>query len=434
MTTLVHLVYIHGFQGDDTSFQSFPLHLQEKLASRIPSELDIRFQSSLYPTYKSVKPISHATKNFLAWLKTQPDGPVILVGHSMGGLLAADAATDPSNIDELGKPKRIVGVIAFDVPFLGMHPHVVVSGIASLLPKDDGKKKKSEKEMNKHPQIQIVDPKATDEWEEFKRRAHRPLSSEFGSSQLAVPHNPTSPSTLSLPEPSSPHSKDTPRSRSPSPGFFNKTIDKIAARAKENDPLVRWLRKHADAPFSAGKRWIVERFQFGSSMFDPYDLGDRYDRLVQWNGLWVNYWTYTRPEKKGKSKSPSPTREADPPNEADELDNDIAVLDSGLVDSKSEANTRGKRNMLKKSRQNDLEKSEALVSMRHFIVLPTGMGRVLGGSEHWERVPIAGVDDEVAAHTGIFIPTQNVDYAMFVERVADKVFDWCGNLYGQRKG
>ena len=58
----------------------------------------------------------------------------------MGGLLAADAIADASSVS-----KRIIGLVAFDVPFLGMHPHVIISGIASLLPKE---KSEPEIEMN----------------------------------------------------------------------------------------------------------------------------------------------------------------------------------------------------------------------------------------------------------------------------------------------
>ena len=96
----------------------------------------------------------------------QPPGPVIVLAHSMGGLLAADAATDPSNI-----ARRIIGMIAFDTPYLGMHPHVVISGIASLFPKDDDeekKKKPSEKDMNEE-HVHMVDDAVTDDWAGFKK-------------------------------------------------------------------------------------------------------------------------------------------------------------------------------------------------------------------------------------------------------------------------
>ena len=39
--------------------------------------------------------------------------------------MAADAAH---------KSRRVIGLLACDVPFLGMHPHVVISGLASLIP------------------------------------------------------------------------------------------------------------------------------------------------------------------------------------------------------------------------------------------------------------------------------------------------------------
>lgn len=98
-------------------------------------------------------------------LTTQPPGPVILLAHSMGGLLAAEAATDPSN-----KSRRIIGMVAFDTPYLGMHPHVVVSGIASLFSECDKKEKQkpSERDMNeKH--VKMVDDAVTDDWEAYKK-------------------------------------------------------------------------------------------------------------------------------------------------------------------------------------------------------------------------------------------------------------------------
>lgn len=51
------------------------------------------------------------------------------MGHSLGGIVAADVA--------LLQKHRILGLINFDVPFLGLHPRVVPTGILSSMPKKD---------------------------------------------------------------------------------------------------------------------------------------------------------------------------------------------------------------------------------------------------------------------------------------------------------
>jgi hypothetical protein len=59
---------------------------------------------------------------------------VILVGHSLGGILAAEVVLIPSHRPGSSEfsQHRLLGLIAFDVPYLGMHPGVVGTGIASL--------------------------------------------------------------------------------------------------------------------------------------------------------------------------------------------------------------------------------------------------------------------------------------------------------------
>ncbi|KAJ7595013.1 hypothetical protein C8J56DRAFT_1123754, partial [Mycena floridula] len=420
--TLLHLIYIHGFQGDDTTFQgslaiasnaTFPTDLQQHLASAsLPLQRNIRVHSSLYPTYKSVKPIANATRNFLEWLSTQPPGPVIVLGHSMGGLLAAEAATSKSGAG------RIVGMVAFDTPFLGMHPHVVLSGIASLFAKQETKDSEAptESEMNDHPQVTIVNEKVvTDDWESFKQNLDtRPSLNSHSSSQLSAAP-----------------------SRSPSPpGFLNRSIAFLTEHS--NDPMVRWFKKHSDEPLSAGKRWVVEHFQFGICMFDPKGLSDRYGQLVSWNGSWVNYWTQTVPK---------PTDPAlDETQEPSVVDNDRALVENGLADnlaitaaplspsvSDSKAlKERAKQiKSLEKQQKKEAKQHKEKTKVRkgkHFIVLPTGLGQVLGGGEKWEKVFVRGVEDEVAAHCGLFIRGKNPEYDALIERVGQKILGWVEQL------
>lgn len=56
---------------------------------------------------------------------------------------------------------------------------------------------------------------------------------------------------------------------------------------------------------------------------------------------------------------------------------------------------------------------------RHFIVLPWTMGY------RWQSVAIEGVDDEVAAHTGMFFRNQNFEYDALVEKAGTFVITWC---------
>lgn len=84
------LVYIHGFYGTDQSFRSFPAHVHDFLRDAL-SESHV-VHSKIYPRYKTYRSIEVARDNFSAWLEPHesPTTDVILVGHSMGGLLAAE--------------------------------------------------------------------------------------------------------------------------------------------------------------------------------------------------------------------------------------------------------------------------------------------------------------------------------------------------------
>lgn len=224
-------------------------------------------------------------------------------------------------------------------------------------------------------------------------------------------------------------------------------LNLLSSSGYSDKPLVRWLNKHSDHPLSAGKRWIVERYQFGVAMFDPAGLKARYELLTQWQGgNWVNYWTRTVPKPDGKgeySSDPSDTRSL-----SGWMDNDSALVVNGLINPPE--GTAGellpgklihpsmyyalKSNLFaivkedKKEGNGDKRPSLSKPKKgRHFTVVPKGLGERLGGTERWERVDIEGVEDEVSAHLGLFIPAHNRGYEGFVERVGKKIFEWCNS-------
>jgi len=86
------MVYIHGFMGNDSSFRSFPAHIHNFLKEAL-AETHI-VHTKIYPRYKTYKSIDVARDNFSKWIEPHesPTTDVVLVGHSMGGLLAADIA------------------------------------------------------------------------------------------------------------------------------------------------------------------------------------------------------------------------------------------------------------------------------------------------------------------------------------------------------
>lgn len=129
------LIYVHGFMGSEASFRDLPAHLHDLLTAML-SESHVVF-TRIYPRYKSHGELQTAVEQFSSWLSPHEadDLDIILLGHSLGGIVAADVAllqrTD-------GQPKhRILGLVNFDVPFLGLHPRVIPTGVMSSMPKKD---------------------------------------------------------------------------------------------------------------------------------------------------------------------------------------------------------------------------------------------------------------------------------------------------------
>ncbi|KAJ4335804.1 hypothetical protein N0V95_008798 [Ascochyta clinopodiicola] len=198
---------------------------------------------------------------------------VILLGHSMGGLLAADVA--------LLFRHRIVGIINFDVPFVGMHPGIIKAGLGSIFTKVAP------------PQDQVL------------------TSASTGS-------KPSRMSTIFNPKPADPNYN---------PSFAN-DVHLPARKGWEN--ALHWFNKHSSGIREAGKGLVKSHFEFGSAMADYKELKDRYARVRALEEddetkrhmgnpdvqsppriRFVNYYTAStgRPKKPKSPKSPSQSRQ-----------------------------------------------------------------------------------------------------------------------------
>ncbi|KAG6262837.1 hypothetical protein E4U48_007045 [Claviceps purpurea] len=255
------VVYIHGFYGNDQSFRSFPAHVHALLKILLSSSHVIH--SKIYPRYKTYKPIEIARDKFSAWLEPHesPSTDVILVGHSMGGLLAADVvlmSNRSSSRPQLLK-HRILGIIAMDAPLLGLHPGIVMSGLASLFqpsPKVDA---------------QQESPEASPELE-FSHAIDSPSSSidylsSVNSTSGSIYTEPSTPSQ-SLRQPNDPYFD---------PPFHND------APFREQSFLKRLMNFHAkhksEGLLMALGTHIKSHLEFGSCLADYRGLHTRYNRL-----------------------------------------------------------------------------------------------------------------------------------------------------------
>ncbi|KAL2803275.1 hypothetical protein BJX63DRAFT_77238 [Aspergillus granulosus] len=169
------LVFIHGFKGGDDTFSGFPRHLKAVLSRKLPA-IDVR--TLVYPKYETRGSLQETVHIFREWLQNQvidlevsnrtasptvdPSVHVFLIGHSMGGIVAADTLlllaseqpipmkpSPPNSLDhpdegmgkgaadsespDIGGPSsfmfpHIQGVFAFDTPYFGIAPGVVSYG------------------------------------------------------------------------------------------------------------------------------------------------------------------------------------------------------------------------------------------------------------------------------------------------------------------
>lgn len=285
------LIYIHGFMGNETSFRSFPSHVHNLLTVLLVETHVVH--TKIYPRYRSKKSIGLARDNFSTWLEPHESDTtdVVLLGHSMGGLLSAEVALmKPAAPAARPLKHRILGTINFDVPFLGMHPHVVKSGLASIFKPAEEPDDKWDPELNGDAEARSAkSPSPNRKW------------------TMNIGHQ----DTLWKPEQQDPNFN---------PSFQN---DVVLPMRKGWQNAWHFVKKHSDNLGKATTQLVTSHLEFGGAMANYVELKQRYGKIrglaeedegVRKSSLkaqsvpprvrFVNYYTASTGRVK-KSKSPT---------------------------------------------------------------------------------------------------------------------------------
>lgn len=229
---------------------------------------------------------------------------VVLLGHSMGGLVCAEVALSQLPANNRFR-HQLLGTINFDVPFLGMHPSVIKSGLASIFA----------------PAAESPAPQAETASSSYMS-AEDASSASLGSGNASTAGHANPPPALP------PRRTDT--------LFHPKRVDPNYNPTFENDVKLpvrkgwrnawHFVSKHNQDLIIATKQLVKSHMEFGGAMADYSGLKNRYCRIRALEEMdaevrksivggndspprvrFVNYYTSStgRP-KKPKSQSASP--------------------------------------------------------------------------------------------------------------------------------
>lgn len=240
-------IYVHGFMGNETSFRSFPAHVHNLLAVLLSESHAVH--TKIYPRYRSRRNITCARDDFSTWL-TPHEGDntdVVLLGHSMGGLICAEVALMPSPTSDRPLKHRIVGTVNFDVPFLGMHPGVVKSGLASI--------------------FSAPPEEPSDRWQDTQ------LGAEGNGEGSSNDQRTTSPAPSSA-------SDGLWRLEKTDPNFNPAYGNDVALPVRKGwRNAWHFVSKHSDNLREATKQLVTSHLEFGGAMANYGELKMRYSRL-----------------------------------------------------------------------------------------------------------------------------------------------------------
>ncbi|KAA6408039.1 MAG: hypothetical protein FRX48_08390 [Lasallia pustulata] len=314
------LIYIHGFMGNETSFQSFPAHIHNVVTVALADTHVIH--TKIYPKYKSRRAIEHARDDFSEWLRPNesPTTDVILIGHSMGGLLASEVALIPADSPDSKFRHHILGIVNFDTPFLGMHPGVIISGIGSLFkPAAAAPASGNVAEISPSVSSSLPTGQSQTTLDGFSPTSQAPSLYTRNSQSALNPENSEEPGPITKSPTGSQPSTAPSYLGSPSasindpnynPPFPNDV--RLPTRTGWNNAL-HFVTKHSDGLTQATKAYVTSHLEFGGAVGDYKGLHKRYQKLRALEDArppdhrirFVNYYTASTGRPSQPKKAPS---------------------------------------------------------------------------------------------------------------------------------
>ncbi len=249
-----------------------------------------------------------------------PKTDVVLLGHSMGGILSAEVVL-LKQLNSESFQHRILGTINFDTPFLGMHPGVVVSGLGSLF----------------RPAPELPNARPQQESSSGQEVRRMPTNDEFSASPSATfslhqlrTQSSTTSGYFSPPASSATSSRQdsgttnlqqilSPDLPTKDPNYNPPFPNDIRVPTRTGwDNALHFVMKHSDGLTKATKSYVTSHLEFGGAMADYKGLQTRYAKLRALEDVdekrsghrrirFINYYTASTGRLK-RPKSPSPRR------------------------------------------------------------------------------------------------------------------------------
>ena len=203
---------------------------------------------------------------------------VILLGHSMGGILGAEVAIMPANPPSNQHPfqHKILGTVNFDTPFLGMHPGIVFAGIGSLFrsaPEPPRPSQHASQADGEPGQPLAPNTSASQSLLSLPERsqstcAEHPDGAPSASTHASLAHLGVAPTPSPLLSPTTDPNYN--------PQFPN---DAPVPRRQGWEKALNFLMKHSGDMRTATKTYVTSHFEFGGALADLNGLKNRYTIL-----------------------------------------------------------------------------------------------------------------------------------------------------------